>query len=128
MLKVIVLGSATAILLAGPANAADLKSEIVNAQTHAGLAAKATTIDGVHMHLHHALNCLAGPNGAGYDAKQMNPCAHSGDGAITDTADATKKKALEDAAAKATSGIAETNLADSENCTCLDGGQAKAWR
>jgi hypothetical protein len=110
MFKATVLGSAL-VLMAAPALAADLKSEIVAAATHAGLAAQATNIDGVHMHLHHTLNCLAGPKGAGFDAKEMNPCANSGDGAIPDTSDATKKKALEAAAAKATSGIAETNFA-----------------
>ena len=98
-------------LIAAQASAADVKGEIVTAETHAGLAAKATAIDGVHMHLHHTLNCLAGPNGAGYDAKQMNPCANSGNGAIPDTTDAAKKKSLEAAAAKAASGIAATDLA-----------------
>ena len=60
---------------------ADASSEVVNAQTHAGLAAGAGNIDGVHMHLHHTLNCLVGPAGDGYDAKEMNPCAHAGAGA-----------------------------------------------
>ncbi|HEY4124775.1 MAG TPA: hypothetical protein VGM36_09185, partial [Rhizomicrobium sp.] len=91
-MKTMILALAGALsLVAAQASAADVKSEIVTAETHAGLAAKATTLDGVHMHLHHALNCLAGPNGAGYDAKQMNPCANSGNGAIADTTDAAKK-------------------------------------
>ena len=111
-MKITILALAGALsLIAAQANAADAKSEIVNAQTHAGLAAKATAIDGVHMHLHHALNCLVWPNGTGFDAKQMNPCANSGNGAIPDTADAAKKKSLEAAAAKAASGIAATDLA-----------------
>ena len=111
-MKITILALAGALsLIAAQASAADAKSEIVNAQTHAGLAAKATAIDGVHMHLHHALNCLVGPNGTGFDAKQMNPCANSGNGAIPDTADAAKKKSLEAAAAKAASGIAATDLA-----------------
>ena len=98
-------------LIAVQANAADAKGEIVTAETHAGLAAKATAIDGVHMHLHHTLNCLVGPSGTGFDAKQMNPCANSGNGAIPDTTDAAKKKSLEAAAAKATTGIAAADLA-----------------
>jgi hypothetical protein len=93
---------------------ADVKSEVVNAETHAGLAAKATAIDGVHMHLHHALNCLVGPSGTGFDAKQMNPCAHSGNGAIPDSTDAAKKKSLQAAADKASSGIATTDLATAQ--------------
>ncbi|HVT23507.1 MAG TPA: hypothetical protein VHD95_02685 [Rhizomicrobium sp.] len=90
---------------------ADAASEVVNAQTHAGLAAAATKIEGVHTHLHHALNCLVGPAGQGFDAKQMNPCAQAGSGAIPDTTDAAKKKKLEAAAAKAREGIAATDFA-----------------
>ena len=50
-------------------------------------AAQATDLNTVHMHLHHALNCLVGPNGKGFDAKEMNPCAHAGnaDNTIDDT-------------------------------------------
>ncbi|HEX2592989.1 MAG TPA: hypothetical protein VHL34_15930 [Rhizomicrobium sp.] len=90
---------------------ADGHGEIVTAMTHADLAGKAADIDGVHMHLHHALNCLVGPSGAGYDAKQMNPCANAGNGAIPDTADAAKKAALQEAAKSAAAGIAETDVA-----------------
>src|ERR1700761_67967 len=110
MLKTTILCGAAALLLAMPANAADLKGEIVNAQEHADYAAQSTDIDGVHMHLHHALNCLVGPNGAGFDAKQMNPCANSGSGIIPDSTDAAKKKSFGDAADKAKAGIAETDL------------------
>lgn len=111
-MKTTILALASALsLIAAQAYAADVKSEIVNAETHAGLAAKATAIDGVHMHLHHALNCLVGPSGTGFDAKQMNPCANSGNGAIPDTTDAAKKKSLQSAADKAASGIAATDLA-----------------
>ena len=74
------------------------------------LAAKAADIAGVQMHLHHALNCLVGPSGSGYDPKQMNPCSADGAGAIVDS-DAAKKPALEAAAATARSGIAATDLA-----------------
>src|ERR1700687_3076084 len=50
----------------------DAALETVAAQTHATLAAEGSDIAGVHMHLHHAINCLVGPGGRGYDAKQMN--------------------------------------------------------
>lgn len=93
---------------------ADAASEVVNAQTHAGLAAASTKIEGVHTHLHHTLNCLVGPAGQGFDAKQMNPCAQAGSGAIPDTTDAAKKKSLEAAAAKAREGIAATDLATAQ--------------
>jgi hypothetical protein len=90
---------------------ADMHGELVTATTHADLAGQAANIDGVHAHLHHALNCLVGANGSGYDAKQMNPCANAGNGVIPDTTDAAKKTALQAAAKKAEAGIAETDLA-----------------
>ena len=91
--------------------AADIGSEINNAAQHAGLAAQAANIDGVHMHMHHALNCLVGPQGTGFDAKQMNPCAQSGNGAIPDEMDAAKKAKLTAATADLTKGLAENDIA-----------------
>lgn len=97
------------------AHAADLNSEIANARMHAGLAAQAADVAGVHSHLHHALNCLVGPKGAGYDGQELNPCQNSGSGAIPDETDTAKKKALQDAADTATKGITETNLAAAQH-------------
>ncbi len=93
---------------------ADMAGELVTATTHADLAGKAANLDGVHMHLHHALNCLVGPTGTGYDAGQMNPCANAGNGVIPDTADAAKKKTLKKAVKLAQRGIAESNLAKAQ--------------
>jgi hypothetical protein len=98
-------------ILPDAASAADTHGEIVNAATHAQLASKAGTLETVHMHLHHTVNCLVGPNGAGFDAKEMNPCANSGNGAIPDTKDAATKKLLEGALAKAEGGINAGDLA-----------------
>jgi hypothetical protein len=89
---------------------ANAGSETVTAATHAELAAGASDVNGVHSHLHHALNCLVGPGGKGFDAKEMNPCAQSGKGAIPDTADASKKASLEAAAEKAREGLAASDL------------------
>src|SRR2546423_1794048 len=89
---------------------ADAASEVVTAATHASLAAGAADIAGVHTHLHHALNCLVGPKGDGFDAKELNPCAQGGSGAIPDTTDAARKSSLEAAAAKARSGIAANDM------------------
>jgi len=89
---------------------ADGHSEIVNAQAHAGYAAGSSDMAGVHAHLHHTLNCLVGPAGSGFDAKELNPCANAGNGAIPDTADAAKKATLESAAAKAREGLASSDL------------------
>jgi hypothetical protein len=65
--------------------AADPAQEAATAAVHAGLAAQAATIEQVHMHLHHTVNCLVGPKGQGFDAKEANPCQKLGDGAIPDT-------------------------------------------
>jgi hypothetical protein len=98
-----------ALLAPLPVLAADPAGEIVTARTHADLASKASDLAGAQMHLHHALNCLVGPGGAGFDPKSMNPCANAGTGAIPDTADAAKKTALEAAADKARAGIAASD-------------------
>ncbi len=97
-------------MFALPALAADARGEIMTAATHADLAAQASDLDGVHTHLHHTVNCLVGPGGAGFDKTQLNPCVNSGNGAIPDTTDAAKKKSLEAALAKANAGIATTDV------------------
>lgn len=97
-------------LIALQANAADVRGEIINANEHAEFAAQATDLKDVHMHLHHTLNCLVGPNGVGFDAKELNPCAGSGNGIIPDTADPAKKKPFQAAAEKAKTGIAENDF------------------
>jgi hypothetical protein len=108
----LLLGAAVATVLVLPtAVLADAHSEIVNADEHAGYAVTSTDMAGVQAHLHHTLNCLVGPGGNGFDAKQMNPCAQSGKGAIPDTSDAKKKAALEAAAAKAREGLASSDMA-----------------
>lgn len=98
------------LLIAGTALAADLGAELTNAQTHANLAAQSGTINAVHTHMHHALNCLVGPGGDGFDDKQMNPCAKVGAGAIPDSTDAGQKAKLEAAKAKLVAGIASDDL------------------
>jgi len=93
---------------------ADVASEVVTAQMHADLAAHATDLSGVQMHLHHALNCLVGPGGAGFDPKQMNPCANAGKGAIPDSTDPAQKKELSTAADRLKTGIAATDFASAQ--------------
>ena len=114
-------------LAASPAWAADAGKEATTAAQHAGLAAQATIIDTVHAHLHHAVNCLVGPKGDGFDPKQLNPCDGMGGGAIPDTADAAKKKALNDGLAKAKAGLAANDLTEAKKdaadaATALKGG------
>ena len=107
----LLLGGAIAALLVTPtAVLADAHSEIVNADEHAGYAATSSDMTTVQAHLHHALNCLVGPGGNGFDAKQMNPCAKVGAGAIPDSTDAGQKAKLEAAKAKLVAGIASDDL------------------
>jgi hypothetical protein len=109
----LLLGAAIAALalVPLPVLAADVAGEISTAATHATLAAQSGALDGVHTHLHHTLNCLVGPGGTGFDAKQINPCAGSGSGAIPDESDAAKKKSLEGTANTVRAGIAAADMA-----------------
>ena len=103
---------ASCVALALPTAAfADVAAQLTVAEQHAGFAAKAgNTIDQVHMHLHHVLNCLVGPSGAGFDAAPGNPCAKAGTGAVAE-ADAAVKVKLTPAVAAATAGIAASDVA-----------------
>jgi hypothetical protein len=102
--------AAAPMLFAATAFAADPGAEITNAASHAALAAQAGNLNGVHTHMHHALNCLVGPTGDGFDTKEMNPCAQSGNGAIPDTTDQMKKTKLMAARDHLSKGLAEVNL------------------
>lgn len=102
--------AASAMLMASPVLAADSASEITNAAMHAGLAAQASDIATVHAHLHHAVNCLVGPGGAGFDSKELNPCANNGSGAIPDSSNPQTKQQLQSALAKANGGLAASDL------------------
>ena len=112
-MKKIVLLAAVSALAASPAFA-DVAAQFTVAQTHAGMAAKQTDIKAVQMHLHHAVNCLVGPAGKGFDAAAGNPCAKAGTGAIPETTDAAQKAKLEAAVAKATPGLSTTDLATAQ--------------
>jgi hypothetical protein len=104
----IVTGSLTA--LPASAQVTDPAQEAATAGLHAGLAAKAATIEQVHMHLHHTVNCLVGPAGQGFDAKEANPCQKLGNGAIPDTTDSATKAKLTAALAKAQAGLKSDDL------------------
>ncbi len=111
MKKILVASIAGAGLLFATTAFADVTAEINTASTHAGLAAKAGTIDMMHMHMHHAINCLEGTGGADYDSTNANPCAKDGSGAINDAANAAQKAKLQAAAAQLKSGLALTDMA-----------------
>lgn len=77
-----------------PAGAqANAGSEVAIATDHAGYAVAGMNIDAIHMHLHHAVNCLVGPQDKSFDSAVENPCAKEGNGAIPDaTTPETKAK------------------------------------
>ena len=94
--------------------APDVRAEITTAATHANLAAKAGTVDMVHTHLHHVVNCLVGPKGKDFDSEAANPCAKLGNGAIADSTDAAETKALQEVVTKAKNGLEATDLKSSQ--------------
>jgi len=112
-MKKIALLAACAALTATPV-LADTAAELNIAQNHAGMAAKATDLKTAQMHLHHAVNCLVGPGGAGFDPSNANPCAKAGNGAIPDSTDAAQKEKLRAAVADASKGFSATDVADAQ--------------
>jgi hypothetical protein len=112
-MKKIALFAACAALIATPAFA-DLAGELSTAQTHAGMASTQADITMVHKHLQHAVNCLVGPGGAGFDETAGNPCGKAGPGAIPDTTDAAKKAKLTTIAASAKTGVGNADLAGAQ--------------
>ena len=109
MKKILFLAGAAA-LLATPAFA-DLAGELSTAQTHAGMASTQTDIAMAQKHLQHAVNCLVGPSGAGFDAAAGNPCGKAGNGAIADTTNAAQKAKLTSIAATAKTAVGSSDLA-----------------
>ena len=109
MKKILLLASAAA-LLATPAFA-DLAAELSTAQTHAGMSSTQTDIAMAQKHLQHAVNCLVGPNGTGFDAAAGNPCGKAGNGAIPDSTDAAQKAKLTTIAATAKQAVGSSDLA-----------------
>jgi hypothetical protein len=112
MKKILFLAGAAA-LMATPAFA-DLAGELSTAQTHAGMASTQADIAMAHKHLQHAINCLVGPNGKGFDAAAGNPCGKAGNGAIPDSTDAAQKAKLTSIAASAETGVGNADLAASQ--------------
>ena len=104
-------GALLALMVLVPTTAqADGPQATATAAQHAGLAAGGADLAGVRRHLHHALNCLVGPEGQGFDAAQGNPCASAG-AAIPQTGDAEAKTRLEKAASDLRKAIASEDVA-----------------
>lgn len=110
-MRILISAAAAAVLMTSAAYAAaDVKGEIATGEEHVGYSAVAKTIEEAHMHLHHAVNCIVGPKGAGFDATQINPCAGRGNGAMPDSTDAGVKQKLQAAADEAQKGLATNDL------------------
>ncbi len=90
---------------------ATVATEMKAAETHAGFSAAATNIEEAHTHMHHALNCLVGPGGDGFDKTALNPCNGQGNGLIPNSTDAAQKAAFEKLATEAREGLASNDLA-----------------
>jgi hypothetical protein len=112
-MKKIALLAACAALTATPV-LADTAAELNIAKNHAGMAAKAADLKTTQMHLHHAVNCLVGPAGKGFDASAGNPCGKAGAGAIPDSTDAAQKAKLQTIADAAGPGLTTTDLATAQ--------------
>jgi hypothetical protein len=103
-------GALLAFIVLAPGTAhADGPQATSTAAQHAGLAAGGADLPSVRRHLHHALNCLVGAEGEGFDAGPGNPCAAAG-AAIPQTTDAAAKAKLEKAAADLRKAIASEDL------------------
>jgi hypothetical protein len=109
--RAVTFATAGLFAISTAAFAADVAKEVSIAEQHANYAATATVITTTDSHLHHVINCLVGPKGKGFDAKQLDPCKGMGNGAIADTADAAKRKTLQAALAKAEAGLRTKDLA-----------------
>jgi hypothetical protein len=90
---------------------ADAASQIATAAQHAGFAAAAPNLPQTRMHLHHALNCLVGPQDGDFDKTNINPCAQQGKGAFLDASNPEIKAKLQSAMSLAGDGIASSDEA-----------------
>ena len=67
---------------------------------------------GVHMHMHHSLNCLVGPGGDGFDTTNMPiPAPTAATAPIPDAASAAQRAKLQAAVAQLKTGLAATDMA-----------------
>lgn len=79
--------------------------QVNTAAQHAGFASKAMKVDDVHLHLHHVINCLVGPDGKDFDAKAGNPCKGQGNGALNEKLSMDEKTSLQQALSLARIGV-----------------------
>jgi len=113
-LRVAILGVAVSAVASSTGLASDTAKEISVAADQTSAAATAADIKTIRAHLHETINCLVGPNGDWFDAKQANPCKDLGNGAIPETTDPAKTQALHAAFVKAKAGLTAHCPADAQ--------------
>ena len=70
-------------------------SQISTAIQHASASANEEAVEGAMRHLHHAVNCIEGPNGSNFDVDAGYPCAAvEGNGILNDMGDADRGMAI----------------------------------
>ncbi|MGH8116028.1 MAG: hypothetical protein ACREPJ_01770 [Rhodanobacteraceae bacterium] len=112
LLAIGITGALAAGLSFGAFAAGNVTNEVSTAHAHALMARSAKTLTVAHMHLHHVINCLVGPEGAGFSTKFADPCKGQGNGAIPDaTSDAAMHSKLETALSEAQTGLKSDQLA-----------------
>lgn len=74
-----VAATASGATMSGPAD-----TELQTAITHAGLAARQTTVAQIELHLHHVVNCIEGKEGKNYVADSGDVCEGMGRGLLAD--------------------------------------------
>lgn len=88
-----------------------VNQELTAAVNVADKASNAKDVTAIHENLRQVINCLAGPNGAGYDASIQDPCRRMGRGALVDiTADSDEHRLVSQAFNEAKNGLAATNV------------------
>lgn len=96
------LTALTLSLAFGPVLAEEAQTEraemaaLETAAQHAGLAARAATVEETHQHLQHTLNCLVGPDDEAYNEQAGNPCEAQGGSVIQgfESSEATVDEAI----------------------------------
>lgn len=103
---------------APPAAAADVKTQLGTAVTHAGFAADGTSLGYVQQHLGHVLNCVEGTKGKNFNQSWGHVCQGQGNGILVDLKTASGGAAFmlvaESAGGLALDGVKSKELAEAK--------------
>jgi hypothetical protein len=95
------------------------RSQLTTARTHAGFAASAGALGGIHLHTGHAVNCLVAADDKRFDKQWGNVCEGQGSGALADLKAAGARgadalKIAEEAAKAGADALAKTDVAGAQ--------------